>query len=81
MARFGKLAILFGEDAEKIAAVLAPVVKIIRANSLKEAVQQARAVAEKGDIVLLSPACASFDMFNNYEQRGEVFMQAVEELH
>jgi UDP-N-acetylmuramoylalanine--D-glutamate ligase len=81
MKRFGKLAILFGEDAEKIAIVLAQVVKVIRASSMEDAVQQARKVAEKGDVVLLSPACASFDMFNNYEHRGDVFMQAVEELH
>jgi UDP-N-acetylmuramoylalanine--D-glutamate ligase len=81
MKRFGKLAILFGEDAEKIAAVLVQVVKVVRAGSMEDAVQQARQAAESGDVVLLSPACASFDMFNNYEHRGEVFMQAVRDLH
>jgi UDP-N-acetylmuramoylalanine--D-glutamate ligase len=81
MKRFGKLAILFGEDAEKIAAILVKVVKVVHASSMEDAVQQARQAAESGDVVLLSPACASFDMFNNYEHRGEVFMQTVRELH
>jgi UDP-N-acetylmuramoylalanine--D-glutamate ligase len=81
MARYGKLAILFGEDADKLAAVLAKVVRIVHVASLEEAVQQARKLAERGDVVLLSPACASFDMFNNYEHRGDTFMQAVRELH
>lgn len=80
MKRFGKLAVLFGEDADKIALVLTPVVKVLRANSLQEAVLLARANAEPGNLVLLSPACASFDMFDNYEHRGAVFAQSVREL-
>ena len=81
MKQHGKLAILFGEDAERIALVLRPVVDILRAASLEEAVSKAASNASPGDVVLLSPACASFDMFRNYEHRGEVFMQAVGELH
>jgi len=48
--------------------------------SLEQAVQQAFSLAEPGDTVLLSPACASLDMFKNYQHRAEVFQQAVEEL-
>lgn len=81
MRRFGKLAILFGEDADKIDFVLSGIVPVQRAGSLQEAVAQARTQARPGDLVLLSPACASFDMFNNYEQRGQVFMDTVRALH
>jgi UDP-N-acetylmuramoylalanine--D-glutamate ligase len=55
-------------------------VPLIRVNSLIEAVEQCRAIAETGDAVLLSPACASFDMFKNYEDRGHQFVRAVEDL-
>jgi UDP-N-acetylmuramoylalanine--D-glutamate ligase len=55
--------------------------KIELVNSLAEAVQLANQVAETGDIVLLSPACASYDMFENYEQRGREFTQLVQGLH
>jgi UDP-N-acetylmuramoylalanine-D-glutamate ligase len=44
------------------------------------AVAKAAALAQSGDAVLMSPACASFDMFRNYEHRGDVFVQAVQEL-
>lgn len=81
MQRFGKLAILFGEDADAIAQVLEGVVPVLRAQSLQDAVAQAHAQAGAGDLVLLSPACASFDMFANYEQRGHAFVAAVEALH
>ncbi len=81
MGRYGKLAILFGEDADKIALVLTGIVPVQRAASLQEAVGQARTQARPGDLVLLSPACASFDMFNNYEHRGQVFMDSVRALH
>jgi len=49
--------------------------------SLLEAVQKSAADAVPGDVVLLSPACSSFDMFQNYQHRGEVFRQAVEQLN
>lgn len=54
--------------------------KIIRAKTLKEAVDVARKEAERGDIITLSPACASFDMFKNFETRGEVFKNIVNEM-
>jgi UDP-N-acetylmuramoylalanine--D-glutamate ligase len=81
MKQHGRMAILFGEDADRIALVLQPVVQVLRADSLEDAVSKAAASAHPGDVVLLSPACASFDMFRNYEHRGEVFMQIVQELH
>jgi UDP-N-acetylmuramoylalanine--D-glutamate ligase len=46
--------------------------------SVEEAVQRARALAREGDVVLLSPACASFDLFQNYEHRGRSFAEAVQ---
>lgn len=48
--------------------------------SMEEAVKKSFSLAEAGDIVLLSPACASFDMFNNYEERGNVFKQICKSL-
>ena len=53
---------------------------IVNTSSTSEAVQAAFHFAEKGDCVLLSPACASFDLFKNYEDRGNQFKQAVKEL-
>ena len=47
---------------------------------MTDAVRQATSLARKGDAVLLSPACASFDMFRNYEHRAEVFVEAVQEI-
>lgn len=80
MAAHGAAAILFGEDAPALAQALQGAVPLQRAASLQDAVLQAHALARAGDVVLLSPACASFDQFRNYEHRGEVFIQAVQEL-
>ena len=77
----GKLLIVFGEDADLMLAALDKFIPCIKVASLQEAVERASELAETGDIVLLSPACASFDMFRNYEKRGEAFMDAVEALH
>src|SRR5262249_45666105 len=74
-------AVVIGEDGGKVAAALdAAGIGITAADSMASAIQAARVAARPGDIVLLSPACASFDMFKNYEQRGEVFQRRVEEL-
>ena len=74
-------ALLIGEDAEKIGAALAAAsIPVTLVRSLQEAVERARGLATPGDIVLLSPACASFDMFDNFEHRGDTFKKLVERL-
>lgn len=73
--------IAIGEAKEKIKAQLGSVVPTIQtAETMKQAVKLARKSAKRGEVVLLSPACSSFDMFDNYEHRGDVFKQAVLEL-
>ncbi len=69
-----------GSAAEKIERELAGVVKIVQAGTVSAAVRAAAAAATPGDVVLLAPACSSFDQFENYEQRGRVFRQCVLEL-
>ncbi len=69
--------VLIGEDANIIADVLAAVVPEYHANSMQEAVELAAKLAKKEDKVLLSPACASFDMFDNYQARGNEFIKCV----
>jgi UDP-N-acetylmuramoylalanine--D-glutamate ligase len=69
--------ILIGRDAPIIAAAIETIVPITHAASLQEAIAQALSLSKDGDAVLLSPACASFDMFKNYEDRGEQFCQIV----
>ena len=85
MSEFGKLLVLYGADAmtikDHVNNEIAGKVKILFADSLKEALQKAYVNAEKGDLILLSPACASFDQFRNFEERGCVFVDAVQELH
>jgi UDP-N-acetylmuramoylalanine--D-glutamate ligase len=56
------------------------VVPVVSAKDMHAAVRDAARLAQPGDVVLLSPACASFDMFRNYEHRGQVFAQAVKEV-
>ena len=77
LAKFVKFLALYGEDAESIAETLAGTTEMKTVNSLQAAVDCARAAAESGDIILLSPACASFDMFSGFEERGRCFQQAV----
>lgn len=72
-----RLAVLIGRDAPTLAGVLEPVCEIERATSLEEAVRVAAGVARAGDTVVLSPACASLDMFRDYAHRGAVFAAAV----
>ena len=78
--RHVKQVILIGEDAPLLEKTLKGITAIKQANSMNEAVEQAVESAQVGDIVLLSPACASFDMFKNYEHRGDVFIETVEAL-
>ena len=69
--------VLLGRDAELIAQVLGDSVPLVRVQTLDEAVQRCAELAQPGDAVLLSPACASLDMFKNFEERGRLFAQAV----
>jgi len=73
-------AVLIGKDAPAIAAALQGVCETRTAVSLQDAVAEAQRVARPGDTVLLSPACASFDMFRDYGHRGDVFAAAVRKL-
>jgi len=75
-----KAMVLIGEAAEKMNYEFHDKTNTFRASSMEEAVQRASNLAEAGDVVLLSPACASFDMFDNYEHRGEVFKRTVNAL-
>ncbi len=72
--------VLMGEDADRIAKAVDQVVPVRLVGDMDEAVAAAAELAEAGDNVLLSPACASFDMFRGFAHRGEVFMRAVEGL-
>jgi UDP-N-acetylmuramoylalanine--D-glutamate ligase len=72
--------VLIGEDAEKIAQAIDQVVPVKIADDMDDAVHLAAGFARPGDNVLLSPACASFDMYRGFAHRGEVFMKAVEAL-
>ena len=75
------LALLIGAAADKIEKQITGSVAIERAGTLQRAVEVALRTAQAGDIVLLAPACASFDQFENYEHRGRVFKQLVNELN
>ncbi len=80
VARHCKLLLLLGEDAPLIAQALSASAPVVMVSSLREAVSAAAAEAESGDVVLLSPACASFDMFSGYAERGNTFATRVREL-
>lgn len=78
--KYVRTAILIGEAAPILAETIGNASEILFAKDLEEAIHRAGQKAHPGDCVLLSPACASFDMFRNYEHRGDVFMQLVQEL-
>jgi UDP-N-acetylmuramoylalanine--D-glutamate ligase len=80
LQHYVKKVILIGKDADLLAQYWEGATHLQKADSLKEAVIEAHASAEQGDLVLLSPACASFDMFKGYEHRGEAFVKYVKEL-
>jgi UDP-N-acetylmuramoylalanine--D-glutamate ligase len=79
VTRHARAVVLIGRDAPLIRTALESTgVPLLDAASMLEAVAQANAKAHAGDAVLMSPACASFDMFDNYEHRARVFMEAVQ---
>jgi UDP-N-acetylmuramoylalanine--D-glutamate ligase len=80
LARAGRAAVLIGRDAPLFREAFAGVVPMQEAPDMDAAVRAAAALARPGDVVLLSPACASFDMFRNYADRGESFERAVRAL-
>jgi len=75
-----KAALLIGSAAGKIASQIAGATEVLQCGTLAAALQQAYRVASPGDTVLLAPACASFDQFENFEQRGRVFKELVRAL-
>ena len=80
MADYVRSVVLIGEDADKLEQALHDVVKVTRAPSLDEAVIMAKSQAKPGDVVLLSPACASLDMFRDFNHRGDIFTSLVDAL-
>ncbi len=80
VAKYVRAVILIGKDAKLIAQSLSKESKVLFAASMSEAVTLCARVAKPRDAVLLSPACASFDMFNDFEHRGEIFMQEVRKI-
>ncbi|WP_043309102.1 UDP-N-acetylmuramoyl-L-alanine--D-glutamate ligase [Pseudomonas sp. ML96] len=80
VAKFCRAVVLLGRDAELLAAALGDAAPLVRVATLDEAVQRCAELAEVGDAVLLSPACASLDMFKNFEERGRLFALAAEGL-
>jgi UDP-N-acetylmuramoylalanine--D-glutamate ligase len=72
--------VLIGEDAPNIESQLKDFAETVNAESMQEAVEKGFHAAERGDSVLLAPACASFDMFGSYEERGVTFKNCVFEL-
>ena len=81
LLRIARGVVLIGQDADAIAGVLKDAsLPVVRANTLPDAVGEATRLAQSGDAVLLSPACASLDMFRNYSERGQVFTQHVQAL-
>lgn len=80
LKQYARAALILGQDADKIAATLQGALPLYRVANLNEAVQKASELALAHDIVLLSPACSSLDMFKNYEARGDEFTHCVKEL-
>ena len=77
MNKWGKVLILIGQDAAEMASYFDTEIKTYFANNIPDAARVALQQSAAGDAVLLSPACASFDMFDNYQHRGDVFSQSV----
>ena len=75
-----KVLICMGVDNKKLIEAFSPICEVVDTHSLDETMEVAYRRAEKGDVVLLSPCCASFDLFKNYENRGEMFKEKVKSL-
>jgi UDP-N-acetylmuramoylalanine--D-glutamate ligase len=73
-------AYLIGEEAEQIRKAIAAWVDTTKYDSFSQAIKTAFLESKKGDVVLLSPACTSYDMFQNFEERGQAFKKVVKEL-
>jgi len=80
VTEYVRTAVLIGTDANKIEAALSDLIPVSHAANLEDAVLKARSEAKAGDVVLLSPACASLDMFRDFNHRGELFASLVEQL-
>ena len=80
ITHYCRAVVLIGRDAPRLTETLKDQVPLIQASTLEEAVALAANAAQAGDSVLLSPACASLDMFKNFEERGRIFAQAVRDL-
>lgn len=80
VSAYVRCVVLIGRDADKIEQALGDLIPLFRASTLEEAVIQAKAQAHAGDVVLLSPACASLDMFRDFNHRGDCFARLAEQL-
>ena len=78
--RYAKKVYLIGETQEKMFAAFGNVVKTSKFENFEKCLKTAFSESENNDIILLSPACASFDMFKNFEERGNVFKKIVKQL-
>ena len=80
ISNHARAVVLLGRDAGEIEKVIAGATKTVRARDMHEAVTLSLSLAREGDTVLLAPACASFDMYTNFEERGEHLKSLVREL-
>jgi UDP-N-acetylmuramoylalanine--D-glutamate ligase len=81
VSRYARAVVLIGKDAASIREALHLTEVVLQdAGDMSDAVTKAAALAQSGDAVLMSPACASFDMFKDYEHRAHVFVQAVADM-
>ena len=81
LSKYVKVAVLIGEDAALVEQAVVGTTTLLHAETLEQAIALCQANTQAHDVVLLSPACASFDMFSGYPQRGHQFVACVQELH